>query len=347
MLPFVSIIVITRNNAETIEKCIASLLNQTYPKEKYEVIFVDGHSNDGTDKAIAKHAEHNPSLGLYYEDYGTMGYARNLGIEKSKGEIIAFTDGDAFVPESWLERIVNAFVDGTLAAIGGFDILVSSKESSRIIDSWRRTKNAAGVKAIPCIKTVNFAIRRDALLSCGGFDPSLSHWDEAELMARLSKADIGNILYDPEIVVYHMRSRPSGFSTRIKRVFRKSLSGTSVLMRNHMMRVAVANPASNLGTSFFMILAVVVGIPLLLFSVAVGLLMNILFLGLVSYLIVLSLYLAEMFRRTRRVDFRVPLLLAVDGVAQFLGTFCGLLKWLLQSVATKRATNVKKIQHIR
>ena len=231
-LPFVSVIVITKNNRKTIEDCIISLINQTYPKENYEVIFVDGRSVDGTDGVIKEYMRTCHLLKLFYEDYGTMGYARNLGVRESRGEIIAFTDADAVVPRSWLESIVNRFRESGLIAVGGLDVLASGSESDKVINSWRRLKKMVGVKAIPHIKTVNFAIRRDALISCGVFDPSLSHLDESELLARLyAKTKTNGMLYDPEIVVYHNRSQSNNIAKRIKKVFRKSVIGTPVMMR--------------------------------------------------------------------------------------------------------------------
>ncbi|MGB2841632.1 MAG: glycosyltransferase [Halobacteriota archaeon] len=42
----VSIIIPTKNNGDILEKCLSSIKNQGYPKDKYEVIIVDGHSTD-------------------------------------------------------------------------------------------------------------------------------------------------------------------------------------------------------------------------------------------------------------------------------------------------------------
>ena len=337
MRTFVSVIVITKNNVETLENCIVSLLNQTYPKESYEIIFVDGHSTDGTDKMIKRYAKNHSLLKLCYENYGTMGYARNLGVSKSKGSIIAFTDGDAVVPKDWIERITNVFNnDVRLAAIGGLEILVSSGESGRIIESWRRLKRVTGIKAVACIRTVNFAIRRHALLSCGGFDPKLSHRDEAELLARLySKAKTTNILYDPEIVVHHKRPPSRKIGARIRKVFEKSLVGTSVLMRRYVMKVAVANPSSSLGTSFLLILACIAGGPLFLFSIAAGWLTNISVIALLLYLVILLIYMTAVFLRTRKVNLVIPLILTSHLVVRIAGTFFGLIKWFLDFVTQK------------
>lgn len=349
MLPFISVIVITKNNAKTVENCIVSLLNQTYPKENYEIIFVDGYSIDGTDKVIKKYSRDHSFLKLYYENYGTMGYARNLGISKSRGDIIAFTDGDAVLPKDWVERIVKAFNNVQLVAVGGLDVIVSSDESGSIIDSWRRLRKAKGVKAIPCIKTVNFAIRRDAVLSCGGFDPTLNHLDEAELLARLySKTKAGNVFYDPEIIVYHKRPQSTKMGRRIKKVFKKSVVATSVLMRRYMMKVAIENPISPLATSFYLILACIVTIPLFLFSIATGLFTSILMFTLLLYLVILSIYLVHMFLKTRKVTLFIPLILTTDCVVRFAGTFFGLIKWFRDFVyARMHAWLDKNVQRIK
>jgi len=191
-----------------------------------------------------------------------------------------------------------------------------------------------GIKAIPCIKTVNFAIKREAIISCGSFDQMLSHWDETELLARLyEKTKNGNILYDPNLVVYHRRKQThtQSITDRVKKrmrmIFRKSLIGPSVLMRRYMMKVAIANPLSPLATSFYMILACIIGLPTLIFSVVTGFFMNILIACLLLYTVVLSVFMVKMFLRIRKVVLVVPLILTVDSVVRFAGTFLGLMKW--------------------
>ena len=53
-LPFVSTIIVVRNEREYIEKSLMSLINQDYPKERYEIIIVDDCSNDDTVNIIRK-----------------------------------------------------------------------------------------------------------------------------------------------------------------------------------------------------------------------------------------------------------------------------------------------------
>ena len=326
MLPFVSLIVITKNNINTIEECIVSLLNQTYSKKKLEILFVDGFSTDETDSVIKKYVNKNSFCSLFYEDSGKMGYARNLGASKSKGSIIAFTDADAVDPKNWVKNIVAVFIETKAVAVGGMDILVSKSESDKIIDSWRRLKKAKGPKAIPLIKTVNFAITREALLSCGGFDPNLSHLDETELLARLySKTNTDEVIYDPEIVVYHKRPNSISISKRIRKVFNKSMLGTHILLRGYMIKIVVENPISTLATSFYLVLVSIVAIPLLFLSIATGYFVNCLLFSLVLYLTIFSGFLVQIFRNTKKANLNIPFLLTIDFLVRFFGTFLGLI----------------------
>jgi len=51
----VSIIIPTKNNGDILEKCLASIQNLDYPKDRYEVIVVDGHSTDDTVEIAEKY----------------------------------------------------------------------------------------------------------------------------------------------------------------------------------------------------------------------------------------------------------------------------------------------------
>jgi glycosyltransferase involved in cell wall biosynthesis len=333
MLPFVSVVVVTKNNAQTIEKCISGLLNQNYPNDSYEIIFVDGRSVDGTDEIVNKYAKVNPIIKLYYEDYGTIGYARNVGIDKSKGDIIACVDGDAYPPNDWLEKIVCIFNDNNkLAIVGGLDVLVSDCRevtgSSSVIDTWRRMRKKVGIEAIPCIKTVNFAIKRDVALASGGFDQTLTYWEEPELMARLYVImGITNILYDPELVVYHER-HSSNLRVRLKKLFKNSVVGVPVFLRKHMIQVAMANPASPLATNLYMVIASAASVPLLMFLAVSRLLLCSLTILLLSYLFLLGTYTLNAFRRTGKFVWTLPFTLTLSCIMRLAGSSYGLIKWI-------------------
>ncbi len=87
----VSIILPTFNRANTLQRAIDSVLEQTYTN--WELIIIDNHSTDKTDTLIESCQNSKINYLKIYND-GIIAKSRNLGIKKSKGEIIAFLDSD-------------------------------------------------------------------------------------------------------------------------------------------------------------------------------------------------------------------------------------------------------------
>lgn len=122
--PEVSVIVPAYDEADDIDDCLAALVNQTYPDERYEVIVVDNGSSDGTVSIVRDYP-----VTLVSETERQSSYAaRNTGIEHASGEVLAFTDADVTVLPDWIESGVEALAetDG-LAAVYGRTVPVVDK----------------------------------------------------------------------------------------------------------------------------------------------------------------------------------------------------------------------------
>jgi len=114
-LPFISIIIPAKNEEKLIRSCITSLHALDYPKEKLEIIVVDGLSTDQTD-IVAR--ELGATVISNVKQIVSPG--RNIGFENAKGELIAFTDADCIVDKNWLASSVKYFEqDETVACVGG------------------------------------------------------------------------------------------------------------------------------------------------------------------------------------------------------------------------------------
>ncbi len=113
-LPLVSIIIPARNEAKHIKKCLLSVLNQSYPSEKYEVILVDDQSTDQT-AYIARSLSHSyPHLKIIPSNPlpGTVAFKKaaiSAGILVSKGEIILQLDADCWCSREWVYTIIRHF----------------------------------------------------------------------------------------------------------------------------------------------------------------------------------------------------------------------------------------------
>ncbi len=108
----ISIIIPTYNNGNFIERCLDSLLNQTYTN--LEIIVVNDGSKDETDRII-KEKYLNLSNIKYFnnENYG-VSYSRNFGMTHSSGEYVMFIDGDDWIESEYIENCYSFLLQNEL-----------------------------------------------------------------------------------------------------------------------------------------------------------------------------------------------------------------------------------------
>jgi glycosyltransferase involved in cell wall biosynthesis len=123
ILPVVSFCIPTKNNEDTLEKCLQSIVDQNYPK--IEIIIVDGYSSDTTINIAKKFTDK-----IFFEK-GLLGSARQKSIELANGPIIALFDSDIQIPhKNWLINAVSFFnYDETVSTI--WPICVAPPDSTK------------------------------------------------------------------------------------------------------------------------------------------------------------------------------------------------------------------------
>ena len=100
----ITVIIPVKNEAEKVERCLEAVFNQTI--KPFEIIVVDGHSMDNT----VENAKKFP-VKVVYEDYDTVGGARQVGVKNAEGKIVAFTDADCIPERNLLENLIKEFSD--------------------------------------------------------------------------------------------------------------------------------------------------------------------------------------------------------------------------------------------
>jgi cellulose synthase/poly-beta-1,6-N-acetylglucosamine synthase-like glycosyltransferase len=112
-LPFVSIIIAARNEEKDIRDCIQSIIDQTYPQNKFEIIVTDDYSTDGTVSIIQSFKKENIlviHLADFIENKNLNSYKKKsieTALQFAKGELIVTTDADCIAPKKWIETLVN------------------------------------------------------------------------------------------------------------------------------------------------------------------------------------------------------------------------------------------------
>lgn len=126
----ISIIIPAYNSATFIEKTLLSVLHQTYTD--FEVIIIDDGSTDATSKIIEKWQRKDARIKYYYKPNGGVSSARNLGIEKAKGEFISFLDSDDHWERSFLEKMYSTITSGDYNITWcGFQYKIAGKVQKR------------------------------------------------------------------------------------------------------------------------------------------------------------------------------------------------------------------------
>lgn len=113
--PRISIIIPVYNAASCLDKCVTSIRSQTF--ENYELLLVDDGSTDGSGVLCDKYAATDDRIKVFHQVNGGVSSARNLGIDKARGEWVTFVDSDDWLETDFLESLIS--YDDTLMVVGG------------------------------------------------------------------------------------------------------------------------------------------------------------------------------------------------------------------------------------
>lgn len=135
--PFVSVIVATRNEENFIRRLLDSLANQSYPLDRFEIIIVDGLSNDTT-LQIVETFKNRLNVRVFSNPKIRSTFAFNTGIDEAKGNLFMIVNAHSFLRADFMEEDVNTFIqirkfEPKLAGVGGIYINESDNTLGRAI----------------------------------------------------------------------------------------------------------------------------------------------------------------------------------------------------------------------
>ena len=172
--PFVSCLVACKDDADVIERCVRSMLEQTYTQ--LEVIAVDDGSTDGSLERLQALAD-DPELGGRFRllvNEKSVGKKRALvrGVQHARGAFFIFTDSDCILDLGAVEQVMRAFEsDPTIGAVSGDARALNADHNvlTRMQDTWydgqfsiwKATESVFG--SVSCISGPLAAFRREAI----------------------------------------------------------------------------------------------------------------------------------------------------------------------------------------
>jgi cellulose synthase/poly-beta-1,6-N-acetylglucosamine synthase-like glycosyltransferase len=209
--PFVSVVVAFHFGRGMLRPCVESLLSQDYPKDRYEVIFVDNGSTDGTDAIVAEYA-----VRLVYERELKTAYAGlNVGIRGARGEIVAITGADCVADPLWLRELARSFAAEDIIGVAGpIAPFLPTNLVGEFLELVTGRRSAVGNELL-AVPTGNVAYRRRALVDVGLFSEQWPGGADIDLSWRIQARTGGRIVFNDQAVVFHR------YRTEVRGLFRQ------------------------------------------------------------------------------------------------------------------------------
>ena len=211
----VSVILCTYNRSESVGRALGSMESLVIPAAiTWELIVVDNNSDDDTRNTVEAF-KRNSGLPIEYllEKNQGKSYALNAGIKAAEGDIVAFTDDDCIVDNSWLATVVREFQsDPSLSVVGGRVELYDKRDYPVSIRTFRdRIRLTSTAQLFSLIIGCNMAVRRTIFEQVGDFDVRFGPGtaivvDDVDFIFRAFKRGL-KIVYAPNVLLYHNHGR--------------------------------------------------------------------------------------------------------------------------------------------
>ncbi len=318
-----SIIIPVKEINDYILEFVPKILKQSY--KDFEIIILPNKKPEQINSILQ-----NEKIKIIESGFTGPAQKRNLGSEKSNGEILVFIDDDAYpLEDKWLEKVLDNFQTEEVAAVGGPQLtpLKSNffqKLSGKLFESFMisgpvsfRYKDAQK-RICYDLPSCNLFVRKKDFFKAGSFDTEFWPGEDTKLcldIKRLGK----KIIYDPEIKVFHHRRK--NLKQHIKQIFNYS---------KHRGYFAKKYPETSFKLSYFIPSLFVIGLINGLFISFFSLIPRII------YFSILGVYFSLMFIegvRTKKISYIIPFIFIgfITHIVYGIGFILGLTKKELKS----------------
>jgi succinoglycan biosynthesis protein ExoA len=235
--PQVSVIIPCRNEAKTIEAVLGALHEQTFARERMEVVVADGQSDDDSRARIQAFSHEHPALRVtVVENPGrTAPAGLNQAWRVARGQFVLRMDGHALPRADYVERCVALLETSAIEGVGGaWDIIPGAPGvvAAGIAAAAAHPLGAGGARyrsggAAGDVDTVPFgAYRRSTIERLGGFNEAVPVNEDYEFNFRLRQSR-GRLLFSPDIRSTYL-ARPT-LAALMQQYFRYGVQKTVML----------------------------------------------------------------------------------------------------------------------
>lgn len=198
----ISLIVACRNERKDIGRCLAAIANQSLPQSKFEAIFVDGNSDDGTFEEISLFKKKVKNLRAMRETgpARSAANARNQGARMARGKVLVFYDADVVADKEFLYEINRAMRQG-------FDAASAAARPLPTKSMWAILRNHETMASNYLVKKgegSNFLniLTKKTFDALGGYEPGFRYGEDLRLLDKLRNIRAKTI-HIPRAIAYH------------------------------------------------------------------------------------------------------------------------------------------------
>ena len=212
-----SVVIPCYNNRDTLSQLLEAFSEETW-EHGWELIVADNGSTDGSTDVAAGFSGRVSNLRVIDASANRgSSYARNVGLEAARGDLVCFCDADDLIAPGWVAAVGRALIR--------HDFIACRQEAFKLNPAWlaeaRGATQSEGLSTLwyppylPHAGACGMGAKRAHLLTVGGFDPSLPICQDTDLAVRLQKSGVA-LAFVPDAVI-HIRFRDS-----MRGVFRQS-----------------------------------------------------------------------------------------------------------------------------
>lgn len=322
----VTIIIPCRNEEGLIPRCLNSLINNDYPKDKIEVLVIDGISEDKTREIIREYSRKCSFIKLLENPKKFTNFAFNIGIRESMGEIIMIMGAHASYEKNYISECVKCLKEYNADNVGGViktlprektliakAIAICLSHSFGVGDSYFR-KGSDKPKWVDTV--FGGCYKKEVFKKIGFFNENLIRNQDMEFNLRLKKNG-GKILLVPNIIAYYYPD--SNFRDFFKHNFKDGLwvtyplkYGIKAFSWRHL--IALVFVSSLMGSIIF---AFFCRLFLWLFLVIIG-----------TYLVVNFFFSVQVAKKEKSLEYllTMPMAFGIRHISYGLGSIWGLIK---------------------
>lgn len=194
--PLVSVIIPVYNMEEYLAEAVDSVLASTYPN--IEVLIIDDGSTDHSSEIAQTYSRKDPRVHFYSQPNQGVSTARNLGLQKAKGEFVLPVDADDKISSDFIEKAVNILQNQSQIKIVTCELMLFGEKNG--IKKYRKYK-----KSLLARKNIidACALYRSAdALKIGGYNEEIIGREDWEFWISMLKNG-GEVYHLPEVGVYY------------------------------------------------------------------------------------------------------------------------------------------------